>query len=220
MGIEHEVEFDAWCCSFISSSCASDFWQLNMHRCLLRLPIDICTVIIHKCLVMYTFMTGWNNTDSYWGLSCFAQVIIPIKNRLTEGGVVSEAGVVFSPTNCARWQKEDSWNGLQIFLLCQIGYQHSTASPVVYVLHPWPSKSGSFLWPDFQDEGSVCCTLIENHIYSSPLQVPFARLFISEVKYVCQLKVRDRMAYCLLCISETIFILCFLGYSQSQMMHF
>ena len=89
------LDANSWCCSFISSLCASTFWQLNMFSCLFRLPIDICTVIIHECHVRYAFRTGWNNTDSQWDLSCVALVIIPIRNRLREGGVVSEAAVFF-----------------------------------------------------------------------------------------------------------------------------
>ena len=77
-------------CNFISSSSASAFWHLDMCSCSFGSPIAIYAVIIHECLVGHAFRAGWNNTDFYWGLSCFALLIMPIRIKLRESSVVSE----------------------------------------------------------------------------------------------------------------------------------
>ena len=44
-------------------------------------------MIIHACLIRYAFKTSLNNTDSHWGLSCFALVVMPMRIKLREGVV-------------------------------------------------------------------------------------------------------------------------------------
>ena len=80
-----KLDVNDWHCNFINSSCANAFWQLNIYSCLFNLPRDICTVIIHEYHVEYAFRTGWNSTDSFWGMSCFALVSIPMRYKLREG---------------------------------------------------------------------------------------------------------------------------------------
>ena len=171
--------------------------------CLFRLPINIWSVIIHECHVGYAFRTHSNNTDSHWGLSCFAPVSIPIRNRLREGGIASEAAsrYVFVVLSIVQG------DGRKV---CRMVYEFSCSAKLSINI-PQPD-----LWFMYNILGitrlGLSCGLIfdrkvmsimlytDNPISGSPFQFPFARLFIFKVNSVSYVKVRCRMNCCFLCI--------------------
>ena len=90
-------------------------------------------------------------------------------------------------------------------LLCQIEDHYSIAWLVCHVLHLWHYKIISFLWPDFNMKVVSISFYMENYVSGSPLQVPFARLFIFKVNSVSNSEVRWRTICCLLCILNLFF---------------
>ena len=45
-------------------------------------PSDMWAVIIHECSARYAFRTGWNNTDSWCGVSCSFSAKVLMKSRV------------------------------------------------------------------------------------------------------------------------------------------
>ena len=172
-----KLDVNAWHCSFISSSCASAFWQLNICSCLFRSPIDMCAVIIHECHVGYAFRTVWNNTESHWGLCCLAPVIMPIRIKLREGGVVSEVFLLLAIIQ---------GDGREV---CRMVYKYSSSAQLVihipqfnwWFMHNILYKTWLSCGQFFNMKVVSIMLYMDNPISGSPFQVPFARLYILEI---------------------------------------
>ena len=87
---------------------------------------------------------------THWHLSCFPPVVMPIRIKLTEGFLS-----IFMLTIMQGYGGE----------VCRMVNKFSCSAklgihiPQLYwwFMHNIIYKIGSFLWPDFQDEGPSCC---------------------------------------------------------------